>query len=143
MKRILALILMLAVIGLLFLGINHRLKIRAKKKREAAYQAALRSYIQVLKPGMTRKEVEDYFQGKSVKFRQMCCVDALELSKRKSWDDLIKIGEEATPWFCSENNVYLAFQFIDDSEQQTGGWKADDLDTLKSITVYHWLEGCL
>ena len=73
----------------------------------------------------------------------MCCVDAMELSKRKSWDDLTRLGEEEAPWFCSENNVYLAFQFIDGSRQQTNGWKADDLDTLKSITIYHWLEGCL
>jgi hypothetical protein len=139
-KRILVSILVLAAAGLLALGIRNG---QAKRKREVAYQAALGSYTQVLKPGMTRKEVEDYFHGQNISFKQMCCVEATELSKRKSWDDLIKIGEEATSWFCSENNVYLAFQFVDDGKQQTNGWKADDFDTLKSITLFHWLEGCI
>jgi hypothetical protein len=143
MKRVLRLLLVLLVVSLFAFGLRHELKKRAQARREAAYQSALRSYTEVLKPVMTRKEVEDYLHGRSVQFRQMCCVDAMELSKRKSWDDLVKIGEESAPWFCSENNVYLAFQFIDDGKQQTNWWKADDLDTLKSITIYHWLEGCL
>lgn len=142
MKRVLVSILVLMVGGLLVLGIRHGLKMQAHKKREAAYQASLRSYSQVLKPGMTRKEVERYLHEKNVEFRQMCCVDAMELSKRHSWDDLIKIGREDAPWFCSENNVYLAFQFIDQGQHGTR-WDANDLDTLKAISVYHWLEGCL
>jgi len=36
----------------------------AKEKREAAYQAKLQSYSDVLKPGMTRKNVEDYLREK-------------------------------------------------------------------------------
>jgi hypothetical protein len=94
MKRILLSILVLVVVGLLVLGIRHGLKRQARMKREAAYQIALNSYTQVLKPGMTRKEVEDYLHQKNVEFQRMCCVDAMELSKRHSWDDLTKIGEE-------------------------------------------------
>ena len=114
----------------------------AQKKREAAYQATLRSYSQVLKPGTTRKEVERYLHGKNVEFGQTCCVDAIELSKKHSWDDLIKIGREDAPWFCSENSVYLAFQFADHGQHGTW-WDANDVDTLKDISVYHRLEGCL
>jgi hypothetical protein len=51
----------------------------------------------------------------------MCCVDAMELSTRHSWDDLTKIGEENAPWFCGENNVYLAFQFTDQGTMNVGG----------------------
>jgi len=142
MKRILLSILVLVVAGLLVLGIHHGLKMQARKKREAAYQTALRSYTQVLKPGMTRKEVEDYLHGKNVKFQQMCCVDAMELSKRHSWDDLTRIGEEDAPWFCGENNVYLAFQFTDQGQHERW-WSANDLDRLKAISIYHWLESCL
>jgi Na+-transporting NADH:ubiquinone oxidoreductase subunit NqrC len=97
MKRILVLILLLAVFGLLVLGIPYGRKTQARKKREAAYQTALLSYTQVLKPGMTRKEVEDYLHGRKVNFQQMCCVDATELSNRHSWDDLTKIGKEDPP----------------------------------------------
>jgi len=44
MKRILLSILVLVVVGLIVLGIRHGLKMQARKKREAAYQTALRSY---------------------------------------------------------------------------------------------------
>jgi len=140
MKRILLLTLVLLTLGLGVLAVRSRLlKKQAQTRREVAYQSNLRSYTQVLKPGMTRKEVEDYFRAEDIEFRQMCCV-ADELSTRHSWDDLIKIGEEDVPMFCRGNNVYVAFRFndYDNSERQD-----NDLDTLKSVTIYHELEGCL
>jgi hypothetical protein len=142
MKRILVSILVLVVVGLLVFGIRDGLKTQARKKREAAYQTALDSYTQVLRPGMTRKVVEDYFHGKNVEFQRMCCVDASEHSRRNSFDDLTKIGSEEAPWFCSEHNVYIAFQFIDQG-QHKGFYSANDVDTLRVISVYHWAEGCL
>jgi hypothetical protein len=142
MKRVLLLLLVLGIAGLCVLGMRYRSKRQAQRKREAVYQAILHLYTQVLKPGMTRKEVEDYLRARNVKFRQMCCVDIKESSRRSSWDDLVKIGEEDVPWVCSENNVYVAFQFTDHGEQEPG-WQSDDLDTLKALTIYHQLEGCL
>jgi hypothetical protein len=109
----------------------------AKQKREADYQAALQSYSDALKPGATRKSVEDYLQAKGVNYEKMCCI--LEKSAEA---ELVRIGKEKHPWYCSEHNVYIAFQFVD--ELHGGGRPSDsDLDKLKSITVYHWLEGCL
>jgi hypothetical protein len=139
---IVLLILILVVAPLIFFGVRYEMKMQAHKKREAAYRASLRSYTQVFRPGMTRKEVEDYLHGKNVEFGQTCCVDAMELSKRHSWDDLIKIGREDAPWFCGEHDVYLAFQFIDQGQHGTR-WDVNDLDTLKAISIYHRLEGCL
>jgi len=144
MKRILLLILGLAIVGVIGLGIRDELHKKNQSRREAGYQSILRTYTQALKPGMTRKEVEDYLQAKSSKFRQTCCIDSSESSKRHSWDDLTKIGQEDAPWFCSEHNVYIAFQFIDHVRIETGfQMKDDDLDTLKAITLYHQLETCL
>jgi hypothetical protein len=37
----------------------------AKQKREAAYQSALQSYTEALKPGMARKDVEDTSEQKA------------------------------------------------------------------------------
>ena len=91
---------------------------------------------------MTRKEVEDYLRARNANYQHICCVAARKLSIRHSWDDLVKIGEESAPWFCSKNNVYLAFQFIDHDPQQKAQ-RDDDLDTLKSVTIYPMLEGCL
>jgi hypothetical protein len=109
----------------------------AKQKREADYQVALQSYSDALKPGATRKSVEDYLQAKGVKYEKMCCIE-----ERSAEAELVRIGKEKHPWYCSEHNVYIAFQFVDEPHE---GWRPSDrdLDKLKSITVYHWLEGCL
>jgi hypothetical protein len=102
----------------------------AKQKREAVYQAALQSYSDALKPGMTRKNVEDYFRSKGIAFQQLCCI-----FKESAFADLVKIGKEKHPWYCSEHNVYVAFRFT--------AVKPDESETLKTITVFHRLEGCL
>ena len=122
------------IVALSVVGIRHALEQRSQQKheqqkREPIYQSKLLSYSAVLKPGMSRKEVEDYLRTKNITFRQMCCVDFKDTSPR-GYDDLAKIGQEPAPWACSEKNVYVAFQF-------------DSSDTLKSVTLYRWLEGCL
>ena len=113
---------------------------RAQRKREDSYRATLRSYSEVLGPGMSRETVESYLREKNAEFRQMCCVDT-KLSKG-IYDDLVRVGQERAPWFCSENNVYIAFQFAGSRPRHTG-WDARPTDTLTAITVFHWLEGCL
>jgi hypothetical protein len=136
-------ILILVVAPLIFFGVRYEMKARAEAqaqaKREIGYQATLRSYSQVLKPGMTRKEIEGYFHTKNINFVQTCCV---EPSKKHSLDDLVEIGKDAAPWFCSENIAYLAFEFID-QEQHGTDWDSNDADTLKAVSIYHRAEGCL
>ena len=109
----------------------------AKQKREAAYQTALQSYTEALKPGMTRMDVEDYLRAKGASFHQMCC--SLE---RTAFADLVKIGQEKHPWYCSEHNVYIAFQFTA-IEAHDVVVRINDSDVLKRITIFHQLEGCL
>jgi hypothetical protein len=142
MKRWLRLLLGLLCAVLLIIGILHIVKGQMQKRREVVYQTSLQSYQQVLKPGMSRKDVEDYLRERKQKFTQSCCVDPKEIQKR-SWDDLVKIGSEGAPWYCSENAVYVAFQFADSSLPRKDMWSADDLDTLKSIAIFHRLENCL
>jgi hypothetical protein len=107
-----------------------------REKREAAYQTKLQSYSDVLKPGMTRKNVEDYLRAKGVAFGQICCIE-----ERSAYADIVTIGKEKHPWHCEAHNVYIAFQFA--AVEPHKGWEAYDSDTLKSITVFHKLEGCL
>ena len=130
----------LSVVGV---GTWYGLKAQAQGRREAAYQMTLHSYDQVLKPGTTRGEVEGYLGARNTPFERMCCVDAERLSDRASWDDLVKIGQEKPPWFCSENYVYIAFQFIDHNPPSGISQTADDLDTVKSVSIYRQLGGCL
>jgi len=108
----------------------------AKERREAAYQATLQSYSDVLKPGMTRKYVEDYLRSKGVTLQQLCCID-----EGSAFADLLKIGKEKHPWYCSEHNVYIAFQFA--AVEPPTLPEAHDSDTLRSVTVFHKLEGYL
>ena len=131
----------LAVVAVSALTVRHVLEKRAQQTREVAYQSALLSYSEALRPGMTRKQVEDYLRAKNVSFRLMCCVDVKESSKGV-YDELTKIGQEDPPWVCSEKNVYVAFQFTR-PERNAAGWDANDSDSLKDVTLYRWLEGCL
>jgi hypothetical protein len=107
-----------------------------QQKREAAYQAKLQTYSDVLKPGMTRKNVEEYLRAKGVAFGQYCCID-----EQSAYADLVTIGKEKHPWYCEAHNVYIAFQFAAVEPHKSGA--AFDSDALKSITIYHKLEGCL
>jgi hypothetical protein len=94
---------------------------------------------------MTRWQVEQHLQRDGSRFRQMCCV-ANSKGKHVSlvgtgWDDLVKIGEESTPWFCSENNVYIAFEFNPKTHDEQSD--TNDSDVLKRVSFFHQLEGCL
>jgi hypothetical protein len=134
---------MIAVLVVAF-GVRHVFEERAQRRREAEYQMTLRSYSELLRTGMTRKQVEEYLSGKKVLFRQMCCVSVKEFSRGvydNAYDDLVKVGQEDVPWFCSENNVYIAFQFLGSQKDSLSG--AEPSDTLKDVTVYHKLDGCL
>ena len=117
---------------------------KAHSSREIEYQKTLYSYSEALKTGMSRKEVEDYLSTNKIRFRQMCCVARKEFTRGvydDTYDDLVKIAEEDVPSACSENNVYIAFRFLGPNKNSVPA--AAPSDTLKDITVYHWLEGCM
>ena len=141
MKRILVFMLLLAGAVLLILGIRQVVKSLARRKREAVYQATVLSYTSVLRPGMTRKEVEDYLRARNLEFGQMCCVVPNDLQKH-SWDDITKIGQEDPPWYCRDQTVFVAFQFVDGGQYKST-WGADDRDTLKAVLLYHQFGPCL
>jgi hypothetical protein len=134
---------LIAVLVVAF-GIRHVLEERNAARREVEYQKSLQSYSEALKTGMTRKQVEEYFSARKPPFRQICCVSVKEFSTGvydNAYDDLVKIGQEDVPWFCSENNVYVAFQFLGSAKDSFGS--AEPSDTLKDVTIYHKLDGCL
>lgn len=140
MRRYWRLFAAIAVVVLAAIGIHNLREKRAEAKR---YQTVLRTYSGTLKPGMTRKEVEDHFHANGIVFRQMCCVNT-----KKSmgvWDDLVKIAQEDPPPFvCSEKNIYIAFQFAGSrSPDRAPGWSGEASDKLIAVSLYPWLEGCL
>jgi hypothetical protein len=134
-RSIVLLLVIVALVGTaVWFGWSKHLQ-NAAYQREAGYQSTLRSYQAVLKPGMTRMEVEGYLQSKGVQLSRFCCSDEQLIHSY-----IIKVGQEPAPWYCSRQNIYLEFQFTSgaiDSEM------ASRLDTLKKITITPWLEDCL
>jgi hypothetical protein len=128
------LMLIIVVAPLLFFGIRYEMKVRveiqAQAKRETAYQAALQTYSQIIKPGMKRKEVDEYLRFKKVEVRQL------------SLDDLTKIGEDPPTLSCGPSGVYVRFQFTGVKSPELPS-KANDEDELDKINIFHWAESCL
>ncbi len=140
MKRWRLLIVVLVVIAVVGYAVHHlfakRAQQRVQQRREAAYQAAIRSYSEVLKPGMTRKEVEAYLKEQGTPFKQPCCMDP-----GRAYFLLVKIGEEEHPWYCSNLNVYARFQF--NPYEQPASKLPGERDTLMGIQIFRVGEGCL
>ena len=133
---IVLLILILIVAPLTFLGVRYEMKVRAETlaqaKREATYQATLRSYSQILRPGMKRKEVEDYLRSNKIEFLKL------------SLDDITQIGQdESTTWFCGKSDVFVKFQFIAFARNAGQPDEANELDTLDEIKIFRMPGACL
>lgn len=96
----------------------------ARKRRQAAYEAAISSYSKDLQSGLSRKAVEDYLSARKLTFRYMCCLgDNAEYQV-----DQVKLGEESDSWNCSATPVYAALEF--------------SADVLKKVELYEPLDGC-
>src|SRR5437016_4289815 len=69
----------LGAVAMSVIGVRHVLETPAKQKRKVAYQAALPPYSEVLKPGMTRNDMESYLPAENVQFGHTCCVEPTDL----------------------------------------------------------------
>ena len=134
-----------AVIAISLWIVQHGRDRHEAAKRESGYQTVLAQYTVELKPGMTREQVERHLQTNGKRFRQMCCVANFKGEyvsfDRAGYDDLVKIAEESAPFVCSENNVYIAFEFNPKSEGELSDTNVSDI--LKRVSVFHQLEGCM
>ncbi len=120
------------------LGIKGVIDKRAERKRQIEYAAVLKEYSGALKSGMSRREVESYLRLRGRSFRQMCCVRV----RRNAYADIVKIGVEKAPWYCSKYNIYIAFEF-ETTEPHGINPDARDSDRLESTALFPWLEDCL
>lgn len=100
-----------------------------RMKREVGYHSALRSYFEALKPGLSRKQVEDYLQAKGISYGRSCCIN-----EHSAFADVARIGEEKVfvP-FCSSEQVLVAFEF---ASREPHRWpKSYPSDELKRIVL--------
>ena len=119
-------------------GVRSVMDKRAEQKRQIEYQSVLKAYSGALKPGMTRHDAESYLHSKGLSFQKMCCVGI----RRSAWADLVRIGKEKAPWYCSQYNVYVALEF-ETTEPHGIIQDARDSDRLENVTLFPWLEECL
>jgi hypothetical protein len=110
----------------------------SRERREIGYQAKLRTYSEAFHRGITRKELEDYLRSSHTNFSQVST--RYGYPERNEWQeaDLVEIGQETPPWFCSRSPVYVAFEFI-----STEKLKVNDADILERIELYRPDTGCL
>lgn len=144
-RKVLTVIVVLAALITVACAVKHEQDRRLAARRESGYQTVLRQYATELKPGMTREQVEQYLRSNGKQFKEMCCVANFKGGNvsldRSGYDDLVKIAEESAPFVCSENNVYIAFEFNPKSQDELS--KTNPTDILRRISVFHQLEGCL
>ena len=72
--------------------------------RERQYSKAVDRYAAVLKPRVSRGDVERYLKSNGIEFSQEC-------SGCSTLIDLVQVGMEERGWLCSQQNVYAAFRF--------------------------------
>jgi hypothetical protein len=82
---------------------------------------------------MIRKYLEDYRRSKGVAVQRLCCIE-----EGTGFADLLKIGTENHPWYCSGHDVQVAFQFFAAGPSRLPA--AQDSDPLKNIIMFHKLE---
>jgi len=112
------------------------------EKREVGYQSALMGYSQDFQPGLTRKEVEDRLRSKGASFGQIWT--SFGGRRESDYADIVKIGEESAPWYCSEAYVYIALEFSAVEEHSfLYHHLAKDSDVLKRVEIFRPLTGCL
>jgi hypothetical protein len=108
----------------------------ARRKREIGYALALKAYSRALHPGMTRKEIEEYLRSRNTQFSWI--FTAFGGRRESQYADIVKIGEEAAPWYCREAYVYVAFEFVPVKD-----FRQTDADVLQRIETFRPYTGCL
>ena len=100
-------------------------------------EAALQEFLQRVPIGANRKQVKNLLEAQGVLFFQRCCFEP-----NGPFSILVRVGQENTPWYCSEWPDYVAFEF---TAMQAPRRPAEILesDVLKLIHLTSNGEGCL
>ena len=109
---------------------------RAQRKRDAQYRSALFSYSNQFPPGVSRELVESYLRARGIAIQQQSGETGFD-----AMTDLIVIGQDPVPWYCSTWPVYIEFHYA--ARQQDHQFKADSSDILKKVRLDSRGEGCL
>jgi hypothetical protein len=114
---------------------NH-MKSVAREKREIVYRSVLQKYSAELALRSRRPEVESYLRARGADFSWI--YTAFGGRRKSQYADVVKIGEESAPWYCSDAYVYIAFEFSGAED-----YKQSDSDVLERIEIFRPYSGCL
>ena len=113
---------------------------RAGRARQALYQQAVKEFSDALKPGTARSEVESYLRSRDRKFSHVFG-PGLSNSASDGAADLVKIGAEKAPPYCSGLDIFVALRF---SSMQAGPMlHVSESDKLKDVVLYSMPVDCL
>ena len=114
--------------------VRHYWEAHSRTKRDAQYQAVLRTYIDEIKPGMARSDVEEILRRRNSSFQQVKLAgDGLE--------DLILIGREDPTGFCIWNDVDVRIHF--NSSYDKSDAKGFPTDKVEYVNLFEWPRDCL
>jgi hypothetical protein len=127
-KRLFGLFLFLAIVAAIgYWKVTESRDRETFKKREAMYAAKLQDYVREFKKGMDRAAAQQLLRARGVAFTSI----SVGYSRVDYEADLITIGKEIPPWYCSEAYVFVALVF-----SPNGGG-------LDRVELYRPLTGCL
>jgi hypothetical protein len=109
-----------------------------KAKRREGRQAELTKLSEVLKPGITRKQVEDYLRTQNLTFRQICRNQNQEVFATE-----VLVAQEEPLWFCSGWGVYVDFEFTALEPDRYSIRPPSDGDVLSDMHLVRKGDGCL
>jgi hypothetical protein len=103
----------------------------------AAVDAAFLKYFPESQAGVTRKEVKDYIRDQGLAFVERCCY-----APAAPFSVLVRVGEEDSPWYCSEWPGYVEFEFVISQPSDLTA-KPSDSELLDKVQLTSNGEGCL
>jgi len=117
--------------------IHARIESKAEKTLEAYYESKLREYAEQFKTGLTRRQVEAQLIARGIPFHRICCLHPHDYVLT----DVVKIGEEKGPWYCSGIWINVAFEFHADEAHDP--LKGSETDVLDKVGIFRQADGCL
>ena len=109
--------------------------------QEKQIQAALLMYSRNLRPGLTRKDVEEYLRARHADF-----YTGNSFGKEGGWADYVKVGERPPPLTCGVMPAWVTLEFtaMDPEGVPSGHMKRPDgLDILTRVHLTVGSNDCL
>jgi hypothetical protein len=119
----------LPVIAVVVAAASSTIAVRyVQRQNSANLAAALSNYEQSLRPGMSRKDVEDYLRTRGITFLEQCCNGV----PGSAFSVLIPVGKEGAHWYCETVPDYVSLEFVATEPHEPGAGPSNS-DVLREV----------